>query len=181
MKALNRAISRTVSQIHRITTPDEYYPPLLDKLHEHLDALLEMERKQLEVSGIKFVSFGYGGAGGTGSTAYKVVGCGGSVAGDGTGEAASASFTWLRHGDDSEAQKADAIDMTNPANWQKGDVLLRIGEDWGSFKKGQEYRVMKINHARQEVYVGCENNWTGYTFVLLGSIFQWLRHGEAQQ
>lgn len=96
MKALNRAISRTVSQINRITTPDEYYPPLLDKLRQHLDDLLAMERKQLEVDGMKFATLTGDGMGqaipgvlvhGGGvracpGTAYVVGGMGGSSAGN---------------------------------------------------------------------------------------------------
>lgn len=78
----------------------------------------------------------------------------------------------------------DVIDMTNPANWQEGDVLLRTGADWANFENGNEYLVMKVDHSREQLYVGNhEMPWTGYTFDLLKGedLFQWLRHGEAQQ
>lgn len=57
MKALNRAIGRTVSQLARYGR-EGCHPPMLMSLENHLDALLTMERKQLEVAGISIARVG---------------------------------------------------------------------------------------------------------------------------
>lgn len=57
MKALNRAIARTVSQLGRYGR-EGCHPPMLMALENHLDALLTMERKQLEVAGISIARIG---------------------------------------------------------------------------------------------------------------------------
>lgn len=56
MKALNRAIARTVSQLGRYGR-EGCHPPMLMALETHLDALLTMERKQLEQVPGKLVAF----------------------------------------------------------------------------------------------------------------------------
>lgn len=55
MKALNRAIARTVSQLGRYGR-EGCHPPMLMALESHLDALLALELKQVEVAGMKFAS-----------------------------------------------------------------------------------------------------------------------------
>lgn len=57
MKALNRAIGRTVSQLARHGA-EGCHPPMLMALENHLDALLTMERKQLEQAGISIARVG---------------------------------------------------------------------------------------------------------------------------
>ena len=54
MKALNRAIARTVSQIAR-HAGEGCHVPMIMALENHLDALLKMERKMLE--GVQEVEF----------------------------------------------------------------------------------------------------------------------------
>lgn len=56
MKALNRAIARTVSQLARYGR-EGCHPPMLFALEQHLDVLLTMERKQLEQVPGKLVEF----------------------------------------------------------------------------------------------------------------------------
>ena len=78
----------------------------------------------------------------------------------------------------------DVIDMTDPANWQEGDILLRTGADWLGFYQGREYQVAKVIAEKQEIHISRDNGavWTSYTFDLLrdDEMFTWLRHGEAQ-
>lgn len=55
MKAINRAIARTVSQLARYGG-DEFHPLMKHALVQHLSMLLAMERKQLEQAGMKFAT-----------------------------------------------------------------------------------------------------------------------------
>lgn len=73
----------------------------------------------------------------------------------------------------------DVIDMNDPANWQEGDIVLRIAYDWMNFVEGCEYKVHIVRTEKQEVYIGRRDGLCiGYTFDMLRPLFKWLRHGD---
>lgn len=154
MKALNRAIARTVSQIAR-HAGEGCHVPMIMALENHLDALLGMERKRLEMAGMEFAT----------------------LAGGGT-------VLPQPHANDNAPPAPDAIDMSDPRNWQEGDIVLRTGHDWIGFYQGSEYRVAKVKPGKEEIYIARDGDgaWTGYTFDLMREdrMFKWVRHGESE-
>lgn len=266
MKALNRAIGRTVSQLARYGA-EGCHPPMLMALENHLDALLTMERKQLEVAGMKFATLTSDGTGEAmtglakhlrteprpfssplivadrfatkmpvqelaqktecqptpaeqeprslppiewreGDTLvcvtemltgfkkgryYRISRIGNHndcIVQDDDGKECDIGGTCAKFfrnfacrpaGQDGQPAP-DVIDMTDPANWQEGDIVLRTGKDWVGFFHGSEYRVAKVKAEKQEIYIARDNDaaWTSYTFGALrdDGLFKWLRHGD---
>lgn len=182
MKALNRAIARTVSQIAR-HAGEGCHVPMIMALENHLDALLTMERKMLEgVQDVEFAVPSDGGFAPQGSQYW-------------TPERVAVFNRWenaqppwgnaqpTQHANDNEQPEPDVVDMTDPANWQEGDILLRTGHDWAGFYKGREYLVAKVRPEDQEIYIARNDGLvSGYTFNLLreDQLFKWLRHSEVQ-
>lgn len=141
MKALNRAIARTVSQIAR-HAGEGCHVPMIMALENHLDALLTMERKMLE--GVRDV-------------AGPVV------------------MAPAPHANDDAQLVPDVIDMTDPRNWQVGDVVVCNDQSMTAY--GKEFVVVGVGGAMLRLEDG-----EGYElyFVDAGDHFQWLRHGEVQ-
>lgn len=186
MKALNRAIARTVSQIHRITTPDDCYLPLVDKLRQHLDDLMALELKQLEQAGIKVATIGD----------KSVV----NITSPGRADGKAVAKWILRelertqapqpHANDNaqavasapEQPAPDAIDMTDPRNWRAGDVL-RCVRDCLHWEAGQEGVVTYSDSEGVQIkghIAGQHVDWPRTARRPVQEYFTWLRHGESE-
>lgn len=159
MKALNRAIARTVSQINRITTPDSYYLPLLDKLREHLDALLEMERKQLELAGTEFSSVRVGDVAKVTVTKCRQPGLASAAIAEWAKALATENDGFREHvgtplqsHQNDNAQGATSAPEQWPPSippwlWRTGDALLCNTEFLRGFTKGNHYVILNISAA----------------------------------
>lgn len=88
------------------------------------------------------------------------------------------------HANDDAQPAPDVVDMTDPANWQVGDVLVRIAPTFGAeFQQCCEYVVASVSHYNKMVCIYRHDGGTrAYQFDLLrrDKPFQWLRHGEVQ-
>lgn len=173
MKALNRAISRTVSQLARFGG-DEYHPLMKHALVQHLSFLLAMERKQLEQAGMKVANIGAGAVDVFASNLSAL-----------QQQLAEKATPLQPHANDSAPPAPDVIDMTDPRNWQAGDILLLDAPTFGAeFQQRCEYVVSSVHDGHNIVYIYKDDGRThGYRLDLLrrNQPFKWLRHGEAQQ
>lgn len=236
MKALNRAIARTVSQLGRYGR-EGCHPPMLFALEQHLDALLTMERKQLQVAGMKFATLTGDGTG----EALPVINITNTGCADGKAVEAHvlrelertkapegmvafstpqekngtllAGFMdeaplsvppvrWYQTGvhgigdlglqwtpsaasEQPVPPAPDVIDMTDPRNWQVGDIVMRTCASTASFLQYENCTVTE----NDENTVRIANSQDGRSVTYphgtqydgAEHYFKWLRHGEAQQ
>lgn len=75
----------------------------------------------------------------------------------------------------------DVIDMTDPRNWQKGDVLLRSDRVFPHFKPGEECIVTYSSDTQIWVAgsAGVDVVYTHGVGEPASNFFTWLRHGDA--
>lgn len=158
MKALNRAIARTVSQIAR-HAGEGCHVPMIMALENHLDALLTMERKMLD--GVQEVVASTGRADGK------------SVA-DWMRELERVKAP-IQHANENAQPAPDVIDMTDPRNWQVGDVV--VCKERGMISYGKEFIVAAIDGNEVSLSGG---NGDVLRIFDAGDYFTWLRHGEVQ-
>jgi hypothetical protein len=139
MKSLNRAIARTVSQLARYGR-EGCHLPMLMALENHLDALLTMERKQLEQSGAicGLKNFNRAQDPGRDPAFIRALGI--------TPESIMAQMQ--KHANDNAQGATSAPEQWPPSIppwlWRIGDALLCNTGMFAGFTKGNYYRIINI-------------------------------------
>ncbi len=166
MKSLNRAIARTVSQIARYAG-DGCRVPMIMALENHLDALLTMERKMMEGGDLPAWTW-------TPQTVDRFNSADGKAVADWMRELERVKAP-IQHANENAQPAPDVIDMTDPANWKVGDVV--VCNDLRMTAYGKEFVIVSVEGAMLRLEDG-----EGYEFYFVdaGDHFQWLRHGEVQ-
>jgi len=176
MKALNRAIARTVSQIAR-HAGEGCHVPMIMALENHLDALLTMERKMLEGVQELELPVPSNSLFAPQDSQYW------------TPERIAMFNRWEnvqppKNSNENTQPAPDVIDMTDPANWQVGDVVVRTCASTASFMQYENCTVTENNENAVRItssQSGCSVTYPhGTEYDGAEHYFQWLRHGEAR-
>lgn len=137
MKALNRAIARTVSQLARYGREGGHVPMLM-ALENHLDALLTMERKQLEAAGMKFATL-------TGAGAVDVFASNLSALQQQLAEKATPLQPHANDNAQAVTSAPQEPPSLAPSQWMAGDRIVFIGRGERGFTYGKAYEIESID------------------------------------